>query len=137
VSRLGRLGLAVLLAGWWWLAGGASVPAALQLKPLHACSVPSCNSMRAKNRPCIGRPPLRALAYATSAIAALRGPASRPAPPGAGRVAIGPGSVFQEHMMFRLVGGIEGHTAMTETYIRIHGQQLKAGTWRIRVSRRP
>ncbi|KAI8474461.1 MAG: hypothetical protein J3K34DRAFT_132199 [Monoraphidium minutum] len=48
-------------------------------------------------------------------------------------LAVGPTRLYREHIMFRLKGSQRGHTAMTESYIRIHGAQLEPGTWRIRL----
>lgn len=42
--------------------------------------------------------------------------------------------VFTDKLIFRLVGEKLGHTAMSESYIRIHGEWLTPGTWKIRVS---
>jgi hypothetical protein len=52
------------------------------------------------------------------------------------RFIIGPTALYSSKLMFRLVGETSGHTAMSESYIRIRGFDMKPGTWRIRVGAR-
>lgn len=52
------------------------------------------------------------------------------------RFLLGPKGLYPYQPIFQLVGSMPGHTAMAEMFIRVPGDQLVPGLWRLRVSTR-